>query len=238
MCVTPADLGKPIAAIVQRCGAPLGVSSIGSQNSLLYWDEGRGISVWFDADQMLARVVQFFTAPPHPSEPYPDWTVTLPFASGARPVAFGEMTRDEARSALAVDADVTTQYGAAYRSSAHDDVVLAFDSNVLRAAFVGERATLVQNGMIEPAFGEIPLDYMSPIPRDAWLRTSGDGPLTTICRVDIDAEGIARKVTVVVASGDAAFDASLQSRIGDARFRPATLAKRPVSGAIFVQVRH
>jgi len=47
-----------------------------------------------------------------------------------------------------------------------------------------------------------------------------------------------RNVTIVVASGDAAFDASTQQRLGDAKFRPATLDKRAVAGTSFVQVRH
>jgi len=240
-CVTPADLGKPIAAIVERCGAPEVVMSVWTQNQLLYADGGQGVSISFDADQMRARILQFFTMPPLPSEPFADWDVTLPFESGAKAIALGHLTLAEAQSALAGDADVTTNAGVAFRSTARNDIVLAFDDrHVARAAFIGERASLVQDGIIASQLGDAPLDYTQPIPREEWLRKpdASTGLRTTIFRVDIDAAGIARKVTIVVASEDAGFDASTQSRIGDAKFRPATLDKRPVSGAIFVQVRH
>jgi hypothetical protein len=244
-CVTTADLGKPIAAIVERCGAPGSVMSLATINQLLYADADAGqvVTVWFDADQMRARVLQFYASPSGPSQPEPVWTVTLPFQSGARDVALGHMKLADAQSALAADADVTTEYGAAFRSTAHNDVVLAGSSedHILRAAFVGERASLVQSGMIASPLGETPLDYMSPIPRDAWLRPGpgrSTGPHSTIFRVDVDATGIVRKINIVIPSDDAAFDASTQLKLGDAKFRPATLDKRPVSGTSFVQVRH
>jgi hypothetical protein len=240
-CVTPADLGKPIAAIVERCGAPDVVMSVWTQNELLYASSGQGVSIAFDADQMRARILQFFTMPPEPSQPFADWTVTLPFESGPREIALGHMTLTDAQSVLAVDADVTTGAGIAFRSTAHNDVVLAFDDqHIARAAFVGERASLVQSGTIASPLGAAPLDYTQPIPRDEWLRKPDgkSGSRTTIFRIDIDAAGIARKVTVVIPSGDAAFDASTQQRISDAKFRPATLSHRSVSGTSFVQVRH
>jgi Gram-negative bacterial TonB protein C-terminal len=244
-CVTPADLGKPITAIVERCGAPSAVMSLSTINQLMYADadSGQVVTVWFDADQMRARVLQFSTSPAGPSLPEPDWTVTLPFESGAREIALGGMTLADAQGALATDADVTTKAGAAFRSTAqNDDIVLAAsDDHVLRTAFVGERASLVQAGLIASPLGTAPFDYLSPVPRDAWLRPSPkppSGPHSTIFRIDVDAEGIARKVAVVTPSGDATFDAATQQRIGDAKFRPATLNERPVSGACFVQVRH
>jgi TonB family protein len=238
----PADLGKPIAAIVERCGAPTIVVSLGTSNELFYADGGRGTSLWFDADQMRVRVIQFSAIPPAPSQPIADWNVTLPFESGPQAIALGKMTLSDAQTSLAVDADVTTNIGAAFRSTSHNDIVLAgrSDDHVLLAAYVGERASLVQLGIIASPIDQAPLDYMSPVPRDAWLslRSEQTGSRTTIFRVDVDAEGIVRNVTIVLASGDAAFDASTQQRIGDARFRPATLDKRPVSGTSFVQVRH
>jgi hypothetical protein len=239
-CVTPADLGKPIAAIVERCGAPDAVMTTWTQNQLLYADGGQGVSISFDADQMRARILQFFTMPPAPSEPFADWNVTLPFQSGEREIALGHMTLADAQNALAGDADVTTNTGIAYRSTPYDDVVLAFDEqHVARTAFIGERMSLVQSGIIASQLGDAPLDYMSPIPRDGWLKPDGSsGSRATMFRIDVDAEGIARNVTVVIPSDDAAFDAATQQRIGDAKFRPATLDKRPVSGTCFVQVRH
>jgi hypothetical protein len=241
-CVAPADLGKPIAAIVERCGAPDIVVSLGAENQLLYVNGGKGTAIYFDADQLRARILQFTSFRPEPSEPSADWTVTLPFESGARAIRLGHMTLADAQTEFAADADVTTEYGAAFRSTPQNDVVLAgsSDSHVLVGAFVGERVALVQMGLIAAPLDQAPLDYMSPVPRDAWLslRTKQTGSRTTIFRIDVDAEGIVRKVTIVLASGDAAFDATTQQRIGDAQFRPATLDKRPVSGTYFVQVRH
>ena len=241
-CVTPADLGKPIPAIVERCGTPDTVLSLSTSNTLSYFGGGRNTVIWFDADQMRARILQFSAMQPAPSQPYADWILTLPFASGAREIALGQMTLADAQSVLAADADVATDIGAAFRSTAQNDVVLAAssDDHVLRAAFVGERASLMQAGLIASPLGDAPLDYMSPVPRDAWLLplTASTGSRATMFRIDVDAEGIARNVTVVIPSDDAAFDAATQQRIGDAKFRPATLDKRPVTGSCFVQVRH
>ncbi len=182
-CVTPADLGKPIAAIVERCGAPETVMSLSTENELLYADSGRGVQITFDADQMRARVLQFFTKPPAPSQPFADWTVTLPFESGAREIALGHMTIADAQSTLTADADVTTQGGAAFRSTDRNDVVLdsTTDDHILRAAFVGERASLVQSGIIASPLDAAPLDYMAPLPRDAWLK-----PAPAVARPALD----------------------------------------------------
>jgi hypothetical protein len=238
-CVTAADLGKPIAAIVERCGSPDRVSAMGPGNGLFYFDGGHGTTIWFDADQMRARFVQFYTYPLATYQPDADWNVTLPFESGAREIALGHMTLADAQGALAVDADVTTKYGAAFRSTARNDIVLASsDHHVLDTAFVGERTSLVQDGIINSQLGNAPLDYVQPVPRDTKLRGEGTGSRSTIFRIDVDAYGIARKVTIVIPSGDGAFDASTQLRLGDAKFRAATLEKRPVSGTSFVQVRH
>jgi hypothetical protein len=241
-CVTPADLGKPIAAIVERCGAPSAVISLGTSNMLGYAALGQATTIWFDADQMLARILQFSTSTDFRSQPMGNWTVTLPFENGPHDVALGGMTLAGAQSALAADADVTTKDGAAFRSTAHDDVVLtASDDHVLRAAYFGERASLVQLGIIASPLDTAPLEYMAPSPRDAWLAPGpgrATGPHSTIYRIDVDADGIARKVTIVFPSGDAAFDESTQQRIDDAKFRPATLDNRRVSGTCFVQVHH
>jgi len=239
-CVTAADLGKPIAAIVERCGAPRSVMSLATANWLIYADGGQGMTIWFDADQMRERILEFVTMPATQPGLSADWNLTLPFESGARDVALGHMTLADAESALAVDADVTTENGAPFRSTAHDDVVLASspDDHVLRAAFVGERMSLVQSGIIASELNVAPIDYVAPIVRNAWLKADGTGSQTTIFRVDVDATGIVRNVTIVVPSGDAAFDTSTQLRLSDAKFRQATLDNRPVSGASFVQVRH
>jgi len=242
-CVTPADLGKPLAAIVERCGSPDEVMSLSTSNALYYSDGGHLTSISFDADQMRARMISFTTISLPPTQPPVVWNVMLPFESGAREIALGQMTLADAQSALVADADVTTRIGAAFRSTTpHNDVVLAARTSdrVVVAAFVGEHASLAQSSYIDSPLDEKPLDYMAPAPRDAWLRpqNAAPGPRATIFRIDVDAVGTVRDVTIVIASGDAAFDAATQQRLGDARFRAATLDNRPVSGTCFVQVRH
>jgi hypothetical protein len=216
--------------------------TLATSNVLGYGDFGQGTMIWFDADQMRARILQFSTFTDFRSQLTATWNVTLPFESGAHDVALGEMTLADAQNAFAVDGDVTTKGGAAFRSTAHNDVVLdASDDHVLRTAFFGERASLVQLGIIASPLDAAPLDYMAPLPRDAWLAPGpgrSTGPHSTIFRIDVDATGIVRKVTVVVPSDDAAFDASTQSRLDGARFYPATLDNRRVAGTCFVQVRH
>ena len=219
-CVTPADLGKPVAAIVQRCGPPLGVTSVQAENELFYAEGDYGITVVFDADQMHARVLQFFTLPSTPADVVV-WNLTLPFQSGAREIALGRLTLADAQSTLAADADVTTEYGAAFHSTPHDDIVLAGSKSdrIMRIAFIGERASLVQSGLIATLLGDAPIAYEPPVPLDAWMKAGSKGPQTTIFRIDVDAYGVARKVTIVVPSHDAAFDASTKARLGDVKFR-------------------
>jgi hypothetical protein len=226
--VTPADLGKPIAAIVERCGPPDLVDSIYTSNQLFYAGNGRSTTVIFDADQLLVRVIQFNTSPPEPSQPAQQWSLTLPLESGSHDVVLGKTQLHETQSAFAADADVMPHHGAAFRSTLPNTVV------------VGARAPLTQLGVLDSALGHEPLDYTSPYPRDAWLRPQNraTGPRATLFRVDIDAQGIARNVAIILPSDDAAFDTSTKQRLSDANYRPATLEKRPVSGAIFVQVRH
>ena len=238
-CVAPADLGKPIAAIVERCGAPLGVSALQTENALFYFDGPRGVSVLFDADQMRARVLRFFMLPPTGSEAA-DWSLNLPFESGERSITLGRMTLEDAQNTLAADADVTTDYGAAFRSTPHDDIVLTTSKadHVLRSAFIGERASLVQSGLLASLLDDARIVYEPPVPLDAWMKAGSTGAQTTIFRIDVDAGGVARKVDIVVRSRDAAFDASTQARLGDVKFRAARVDSRPVSGTLFVQVRH
>src|SRR5271155_2263260 len=102
-CVTPADLGKPIAAIVERCGAPSAVASFGTSNLLGYAAFGQTTMIWFDADQMLARILQFSTIIDFRSQLMGNWTVTLPFENGPHDVPLGEMTLAGAQSAFAAD---------------------------------------------------------------------------------------------------------------------------------------
>jgi hypothetical protein len=238
-CVTPADLGKPVAAIVERCGPPLGVNSVQAENELFYVDGDYGTMVVFDADQMRVRVLQFSTLPSTPADVVV-WNLTLPFQSGARTIALGRLTLAEAQSTLAADADVTTDYGAAFHSTPRNDIVLAGSktNRIMRIAFIGERASLVQSGLIATLIGDAPISYEPPVPLDAWITAGSKGPQTTIFRIDVDASGIARKVTIVVPSRDAAFDAATQARLGDAKFRAARVDSRPVSGTNFMQVRH
>jgi hypothetical protein len=240
--VTPADLGKPIAAIVERCGAPDVVMSISTENELFFVDNGKDVSVFFDADQTRARVIQFATVPTDQTMKAAEWNITLPFESGARDIVLGKTTLSDVQSMLSNDADVTTNSGAAYRSTPSIDVVLASQNSgsVLSAAYVGERAAFVQMEMIASPIGSATLEYRAPLPLEPFLRfgTSPSGSRATIFRIDVDATGIARTVAVVIPSGDAQFDTATRQRIGDAAFRPATLGKRPVSGSVFVQVRH
>jgi hypothetical protein len=242
MCVTAADLGRPITAIVHRCGAPELVMSLGMSHELLYIDidAGRIATVYFDADQTRVRILQFFAMPPGTPEPVGDWNIALPFQSGEHDIHLGTMTLADAQNALAADTDVTTAAGAAFRSTPENDIVLdCSKDSVVRAAYIGERAALVQLGMIASPLGEAPLRYIQVVPRDAWLKSEGTtGAQSTIFRVDVDAAGIVRNVVIVIPSSDAVFDASTQAKIGDARFRPATLEARAVPGSCFVQVRH
>jgi len=200
-------------------------------NTLFYTNNGRTTVVWFDADQMRARILQFSTMP------LLGWNVALPFRSGVHEIDLGSITFTDAQNTLAADVDVTSENSVAFRSTPQNDIVLSGNDNHVLGAFVGERASLMQLGIIASPLGSAPLDYMQPLPRDAWFVESA-GRQTTIFRIDVDAQGIVRKVTIVVPSSDAAFDTSTQLRFEDATFRPATIDKRPVSGSTFVQVRH
>ena len=231
MCVTAAALSAPIAALVRRCGTPVRVASSDDGNHFGFLDDGASVDAVVDPDRDLVRALDVRGRAP--------LTFTVNIDGSARTLAFGTYTLAQAEAGLAGVADNAFASNRAYRLDDARELVLSFDPATQRLAriAIGERATLVRLGDLPQPIDEPPFPYAAPVLKRNAL-ADGSGAQATIVRLDIDAAGIVRAVTVVVASDDPAFDAALPRRLGDDVYAPARLGGRPIAGSVFREVRH
>jgi hypothetical protein len=231
MCVTAAALAAPVAALVQRCGAPLHVASRDDGNHVTFLDGGTSVDALIDADGARVRALDVRAIMPQ--------TMTLDIDGSAHAFAFGTYAQTQADAGLADVADYAFGDARAYRLDAQRELVLSFDPATKRLARVtlGERATLGRLGVLPRALDQPPFPYRAPVPKRTAL-PDGDGTQTTLVRLDVDRFGIVRNVAVVVPSTDAAFDAALPARLGDDTYVPARLGDHPVAAGVFRELRH
>jgi hypothetical protein len=234
-CVTPADLGRPIAAIVQRCGIPASVGCSRTGNHLLYDGAPGGTDVLFDADDTAILALDFQQRAPE--------RLALNVGAHAFTFAFGVTTLPDAQSQLSDVADVSGTSWAAYRVDARVTLVAQFDSatGTLQRLTLGKPATLKRLGVLPVPLGEPALDYVPPRIRGTLplaQPANRAGNRATIVRIDVDRYGISRHVTVIVPSSDRAFDDALVTRLDDVRFEPATLSGRTIASTDFALVTH
>lgn len=231
MCVTADALGAPVAALVRRCGVPSRVTSLDDGNHFTFDRDGATADVLVDPGAAVVRALDVRAAAPE--------SVTLTVDGAPRTFGFGryEIARGDAE--LASVADYAYGERRAYRLDAAHELVLSFDPATKRLTriAIGERATLTRMHLLTEPVDRPSFTYVAPVAKRAALSGSA-GAQTTIVRVDIDREGIVRAVTIIVPSGDAAFDASLARRLDDDRYEPARLAGRPVSASVFRELQH
>jgi hypothetical protein len=231
MCVTAAALAAPVAALVRRCGAPARVASRDDGAHFTFLDDGATVDAVVDPDRAIVRALDVRASAPQ--------RLTLDIEGTAHTLAFGSYALSQAEAELAGDADVAFGTNRAYRLDAARELVLGFDPATARLTRVaiGERMTLVRLGVLPLPLDQPPFPYVAPVLKRSAL-PEGTGPQTTIVRIDVDRVGIVRGVTVVVASADPAFDATLAARLGDDTYAPARLAGRPIAAGVFREVRH
>jgi hypothetical protein len=204
-------------------------------NHLLFGDASGGTDVVFDADRTAVLALDFHQHAPD--------VLALSLDGHAFTFAFGVTTFAYAQSQLSVVADVSGAGWAAYRVNAQQMLVAQFDpaSGTLRRLTIGRPTTLRRLDILPAAVNDAPFDYIPPRLRGALplqQRAALGAARGTIVRIDVDRYGIARHVALIIPSGDAAFDATLIARFGDAGFAPATLAGRAVASSDFELVRH
>jgi hypothetical protein len=231
MCVTADALGAPVAALVRRCGMPARVASLNDGNHFTFDRDGATADVLVDPDAVVVRALDIHALAPA--------SVTLAVDGTPHTFAFDryEMARSDAE--LVEVADYAFGDRRAYRLDAAHELVLSFDPGTRRLTriAIGERATLQRMSLLTEPVDRLSFTYVAPIAKRTAF-PDGGGTQTTIVRVDIDREGIVRGVTVIVPSGDAAFDASLPRRLDDDRYEPGRLASRPVAASVFRELRH
>jgi hypothetical protein len=231
MCVTAAALAAPVAALVRRCGAPVRVASRDDGHHFSFLDDGATVDAVVDPDRDVVRALEV-------SAPAP-LTFNVDAGGAARTLAFGSYALGQAEADFADAADNAFASNRAYRLDDARELVLSFDPATQRLTriAIGERATLVRLGDLPQPIDQPPFPYAAPVLKHTAL-ADGNGSHATIVRIDIDANGIVRAVTVVVASDDPAFDAALARRLGDDRYTPARLGGRPIAGSVFRELRH
>lgn len=231
MCVTAAALGAPVAALVRRCGTPVRVSSRDDGHHVTFLDDGATVDAIVDPDRELVRALDVHGRATQ--------TFAVNVDGAVRTPAFGAYTLAQAQAELVDAADTAFGSNRAYRLDDARELVLTFDPATQRLAriAIGERATLVRLGDLPQAVDQPPFPYAAPVLKHSAL-PDGSGAQATIVRLDIDAAGIVRAVTVVVASDDPAFDATLGRRLGDDAYAPARLGGRPIAGSVFRELRH
>jgi hypothetical protein len=231
MCVTPDAIGAPVAALVRRCGAPTRVASLDDGNHFTFSRDGATADVLVDADVAAVRAIDVSA-----SEPV---SLAVVVDGARRAFAFGRDDIAHADAELATLADYAFADRRAYRLDAVHELVLTFDPATKRLARIaaGERATLERMKLLAEPVDRAPFHYVAPVARRTAL-PGGAGSETTIARIDVDREGIVRRVTVIVPSSDAVFDASLARRLDDDRYEPGRLAGRPAAASVFREFRH
>ncbi|HEV8021690.1 MAG TPA: hypothetical protein VGP41_10530 [Candidatus Lustribacter sp.] len=215
--MTAAALAAPVAALVRRCGAPARVASRDDGHHFTFLDDGATVDALVDPDRELVRALDV-------SSPAPQ--TLRAFAS-------------EAAGPALPDTDFAFATSRAYRLDETRELVLVYDATLerLTRVAIGERAALQRVGIMPLPVDQPPFPYVAPVLRHSAL-ADGTGTQTTIVRIDVDRNGIVRNVAVVVASTDAAFDATLASRLGDDTYAPARLSGRPIAGSVFRELRH
>jgi len=231
MCVTPAALDAPVAALVRRCGAPAHVASRDDGAHFTFLDDGASVDAVVDPDRAGVRALDVRAAAPQ--------EMTVDAGGSARTFGFGSYALAQADADLANVADYAFATNRAYRLDAARELVLTFDpaTQRLTRVAIGERATLTRLGILPRPIDQGPFPYAAPALKRTAL-PDGAGARATVVRIDVDRFGIVRTVAVVVSSTDPAFDATLATRLGDDAYLPARLGGRPIAASVFRELRH
>ncbi len=219
-------IGESLPAVISTYGTPAAARADASGN-LFLWSNAQGrLRCTVDDD---GRVNAVDETPPAGS--------LLTVDVDARPVVvrFGSLTPAQADEELTSIAEFASDRTRTYRLEPDRELVLSFSGprGVLDRAVFGRHLTLVRAGVL-PDDARSPMFPFAPArPADAATATESTAASAAIIRVELDRLGIARSTSVVVSSGDAAFDETVRERADGDRYRPATLAGRAIGSTLF-----
>ena len=233
-CVTPAALGAPVAALVQRCGVPARVDSDSRGNHFLFADDNGAVTsdAVVDSDDGIVHAIELDGAAPG--------SLTTDVGGTARTFTLGKTMLQQNDAVLADAAQYTFGTTRIYGTDPKRLLVLVFDKDTRRLTTIaiGETPTLSRLGLASQAIGDSDnFGYARPVLQHG-AALADRGAHATIVRLDIDTNGIVRNVAIVIPSADAAFDAALAAKLGDDRYAPAMLNGRPIGGSVYREIRH
>jgi len=231
MCVTAAALDAPVAALITRCGLPAAVTQRDDGAHFTFHDGGATVDAIVDADRANVRALDV-RAPAAQS-----FTVTID--GKPRTLAFGSTTYARANADLNSAMEYSDGHDSAFKPDEAHELVLLFDpsTNTLTRLFLGDGGAMGQLIDIPRPLKKPPFPYTAPVLKQTAL-TGTSGTQTTIARIDVDKFGIVRTVTVVVPSGDSAFDDALKTRLSNDRYSPARVSDHAVGGSVYRELRH
>jgi hypothetical protein len=224
-------LHRPVAALVRTYGAPASVATRDDGQHVTFGDATGSVVAIVDDDATIHAVDLAFPA---------GTKYVIDVQGKPHTVTFGTTTSLGARDELAVDAENEGTNFRVFRRSGDSGIVLVFDpkSATLTHVIAGDRATLLRLGYLtDPTPTQTRFPFTAPVLRHTDV-PDGTGARATVVRLDLDRGGIVRKVAVMIASDDKAFDDQLVARISHDAYAPAKLGGRPIGASVWREVRH
>jgi hypothetical protein len=224
-------LHRPLAALVRAYGAPASVATRDDGQHVVFGEPSASVSAIVDDDATIHAIDLVFPA---------GTAYKLDFDGKPHTFTFGATTSLGARDELAADAETEGANFRVFRRSADSSAVLIFDAKTSKLAHVvvGDRATLLRMGYLaDPTPIQSRFPFTAPVLRHTEVQ-DGSGPQATVLRLDLDRGGVVRKVSVVIASDDAAFDQRLVAQLGRDAYAPAKLGGRAIGASVWREVRH
>jgi hypothetical protein len=224
-------LHRPLAALVRAYGAPASVATRDDGQHVVFGDATASVSAIVDDDATIHAIDLAFPAGTRYAVDVDGKTHTF---------TFGTTTSLGARDELAADAETEGANFRVFRRTPDSDIVLVFDpkTSTLAHVVVGDRATLLRLGYLtDPTPTQTRFPFTAPVLKRTAV-PDGSGARATVLRIDLDRGGVVRKVAVVVASDDPAFDEQLVAKLSNDAYAPAKLGGRAIGASVFREVRH
>jgi hypothetical protein len=224
-------LHRPLGALVRTYGAPASVATRDDGQHVVFGDTNATVSAIVDDDATIHAIDLSFPA---------GTTYAVDIDGKTHTFTFGKTTSIGARDELAADAETEGSNFRVFRRTADSSVVLVFEpkTSTLAHVVVGDRATLLRLGYLtDPTPIQNRFPFVAPVLRHTAV-PDGSGARATVLRLDLDRQGVVRKVAVVVASDDPAFDQALATRLANDAYAPAKLGGRAIGASVFREVRH
>jgi len=222
-------IGMPVGTAAAALGPPVAVSSENDGHRFTFAGE---TAVYTDDDGTILAIDARAGSP------------RIEVDGEVRTFAIGRYTAQRADAELAGVAEFTTPTRHSYRLGPRRDLVFEFSApgQLLDRVTYGEPGQLVRLGLLPGDAAAKAVTYRAP-----QLRRSGDEPPpaapagsgdATVFRLTIDRGGTVSAADVLVPSSRPSDDARLAATLRTRRYTPANLDGRPISGTVFVEVRH